>query len=37
LFFYLSWGRYVTLDATHPSLAYAADALLRAVTAEDEE
>ena len=34
---YLQCEKYVTLDATHPSLAYAADTLLRAVTTEDEE
>lgn len=34
---YLQCEKYVTLDATHPSLAYAADALLRAVTTKDEE
>lgn len=28
--------KYVTLDATHPSIAYAADALLRAVTSDEE-
>ena len=34
---YLQCDRYVTLDATYPSIAYAADALLRAVTADEEE
>jgi hypothetical protein len=32
---YLQCEKYVTLDATHSSLSYAADALLRAVTAEE--
>lgn len=34
---YLQCEKYIMLDATHPRLAYAADALLRAVTTEDEE
>lgn len=34
---YLQCEKYVTLDATHPSTAYAADALLRAVTGDNEE
>lgn len=33
---YLQCERYVTLDATYPSVAYAADALLRAVTTDEE-
>ena len=33
---YLQCERYVALDATYSSLAYAADALLRAITSEDE-
>lgn len=33
---YLQHNRYVTLDATHPSVAYAADALLRAVNEEEK-
>lgn len=34
---YLQCEKYIALDATHPSLAYSAAALLRAVTTEDEE
>ncbi len=34
---YLQRDDYVTLDATHSSVAYAADALLRAVTSSGEE
>ena len=34
---YLQCEKYVTLDVTHPSVAYAADALLRAVTSADAE
>jgi hypothetical protein len=33
---YLQCDKYVTLDATHPNIAYAADTLLRAVTADEE-
>jgi hypothetical protein len=34
---YLQCDRYVTLDATHSSIAYAADALLRAITSSDSD
>jgi len=33
---YLQCDRYVTLDATQPNVSYAADALLRAVSGDDE-
>lgn len=34
---YLEVARYITIPATYPSVGYAADALLRAVTSSDEE